>query len=40
MNYDVFKENLINELNKYGIEINNRTVAVIFKVLCNLNITD
>ena len=40
MNYDIFKEKLINELSKYGIEINNRTIAVIFKILNDLNVID
>lgn len=38
MNYHVFKEKLISEFKKYDIEINNRTIAIIFKVLCDLSI--
>lgn len=40
MNYDNFKDILSNELKKYNITINNKIIAIIFKVLCDLNITD
>ena len=40
MSYDNFKEVLSNELVKYSIKINNKTIAIIFKVLCDLNIIE
>lgn len=40
MNYDNFKDILSNELKKYNITINNKIIAIIFKVLCDLNIID
>lgn len=40
MNYDNFKETLLNELEKYNIKINNKSIAIIFKVLCDLDIID
>lgn len=38
MNYDDFKKALIKNLEKYNIKINNKTIAIIFKVLCDLGI--
>ncbi|MEG1141835.1 MAG: hypothetical protein RSE41_05240 [Clostridia bacterium] len=40
MNYDCFKEKLSTEFKKYNITINNKIIAIIFKVLCDLNIID
>lgn len=40
MNYDNFKDILSNELQKYNIKINNKAIAIIFKVLSDLNIID
>ena len=40
MYYDNFKETLSNELEKYNMKINNKTIAIIFKVLCDMNIID
>lgn len=40
MSYENFKEVLLNELEKYSIKSNNKTIAIIFKVLCDFNIID
>ncbi|SCH68337.1 Uncharacterised protein [uncultured Clostridium sp.] len=40
MNYDDFKKALIKNLEKYNIKINNKTIAIIFKVLCDLDIIE
>lgn len=40
MNYDNFKEILSNELKIYNVKINNKIIAIIFKVLYDLNIID
>lgn len=40
MKYDDFKKALSDELEKYNIKVNNKIIAIIFKVICNLNIID
>lgn len=38
MIYDNFKEMLSNESKKYNVTIDNKIIAIIFKVLSDLNI--
>ncbi|WP_272865540.1 hypothetical protein [Clostridioides difficile] len=38
MEYDIFKDKLKEELNKHKINLNNKTIAIIFKTLKDLDI--
>ena len=38
MNYEVFKTNLKEELSKHNLNLNNKIIAIIFKVLKDLDI--
>lgn len=38
MEYDNFKDNLKKGLSKYNINLNNKIIAIIFKVLSDLDI--
>lgn len=40
MEYDIFKDKLKEELCKYNINLNSKIMAIIFKVLNELNIID
>lgn len=40
MEYDIFKDKLKEELCKYNINLNNKIIAIIFKVLNELDIID
>lgn len=40
MKYDDFKKALSDDLEKYNIKANNKIIAIIFKVLCDLDIID
>ena len=40
MSYEKFKRLLTEELNRYDIKLNNKTIAIIYKVLSNLNVID
>lgn len=38
MEYEIFKDNLKNELSKYNINLNNKIIAIIFKTLNDMDI--
>ena len=40
MDYENFKNNLKKELSKHNLNLNNKIIAIIFKVLKDLDIID
>ena len=40
MNYEIFKTKLKEELSKHNLNLNNKIIAIIYKVLNDLNIID